>query len=930
MAYGSNPVPGINTPPSIDEFCREMEELIVRYRPDLEIGMTSEGRLVTRENLPPPSGGFLGYFSKVETFEQCQQNLKTYLRYQRNYKRLADRKIEPVPEEPLPTLDHTYRQGLSLQRAERIPFKDDANIYLSPGDNERVRRAPELRRGDLTMLGKFAMAKLGNQFSADVPDEARAEELVLELFKADKAAVLDLRDFMHTQDLNNRSRDQEAADKLDMVFMLWKFPIAETVSPAKSPEPPPPVPRQIPRPMPGTIPSRSPRQPPTIDAATGAVTHQPGGKVRRPVREEVHRPSSEVSNRPTPSRPTEAELIQSVNTQVGVSYFGVEQTRRLLETLSQLNQLNQRMAQQAFWYLSNQDLPPESRRLVDTFNWGAVPQGREPERIPEPVAAPPRQRLSPSKYMEDQADQAKALQGQGRHAEAFEVYRQIVENCDRNDNPNRYDKSVRSMSDIWRDPEVPEVDNHTYDMNRMIVHLEIMARNGDAFYAPQLVELLVRNNDEQRRKRLGQRLSRKMTRQTGQHSYEYTESGPMKMRNGHLKHYVFQRYDKHTGRTTEPQYRVADVHQSDVPDMDDDFIRGNIHNPEVPAEELKNLEYRVEPDPRRVQEKIHRANQDAREDGQRQNPQSAAYRRFEPQRALRQTTFRRIEEPHSESSRHLPGAAVACAQGKRDNMEDTHIMDRFQFTAGGRQIPVSIAGVYDGHGGSKASRAVSATIIEKLAARLEQYNEFGLTEAGIWNALKLAMIDLDRVDLFYANGTTACTTLIIEDRIWTINVGDSRAMLAYPSGALQLSEDAKVSDLGGGGPDKFSRSVGKRGGMVAGVNVSGPLQFGMLSTARAIGDHYHGGAVSARGKVTSYPIDQDMLNTYLVIGCDGIYDVATSGQVAELINHHCRINPNITAEELAQEIASHSYFANSGDNLSVVVVPFRAMVSAAS
>ena len=368
------------------------------------------------------------------------------------------------------------------------------------------------------------------------------------------------------------------------------------------------------------------------------------------------------------------------------------------------------------------------------------------------------------------------------------------------------------------------------------------------------------------------------------------------------------------------QSRKTDRYQQDFPDKGSKVLRDLLVNPIISGGMLKNLEYRVVDDFLDVNRRVWQANERAEQQGLAQNPQVRRYRKFNTNTALGDRAFMQVEDSGSEASASLRGAGIAYGKGKREAMEDTYIIDRFEFISAGYRIPVAIAGVFDGHGGSQASRAVARQITHKLRSRLEMYNRSELTEAGIWNALKLAMVDLDRMESFYSNGTTACVGLRIQDRLWVVNVGDSRAMLAFPGGHYQqISEDAK--------PDipEYANAVQKRGGIPNHGTATGPRQAGWLRVARSIGDHIHSGALSARGKVTSYPV-QDVARAQLVIGSDGIFGVATSGQVASLVDQLRRQNPAITQEQLARELVSHSYAAGSEDNLTALVVPVTAMV----
>ena len=353
------------------------------------------------------------------------------------------------------------------------------------------------------------------------------------------------------------------------------------------------------------------------------------------------------------------------------------------------------------------------------------------------------------------------------------------------------------------------------------------------------------------------------------------------------------------------------------------------------AEQLDELEYRVEPDHLRVQEKIQRENSEAQKNAKQQEPNDRFIRgAMDPQAKPD------IGEHSSKSCPNLQGAGVSEAQGIRENMQDAHLATQFTFNSGDKPVNVSLTGVFDGHGvyGFQASSYAANEIVKHLQHRLAQYNPNGLTEAGIWNALKLALVDLNRSD-FYTQpgvkhaGTTANLALVIGGRLWVANTGDSRAMLSFPDGrSLALSDDAKpkanefqYGNLTGYQPLRFLRSVIKRGGDGNGKRVYNPKTGeGRISTGRALGDTVAGGILPARPKITSYPLDE-VKDATLVQGCDGVFDVATNDQVSQLVQDCLADNPAASTESIASQIVTKSYQAGSTDNITALVVPVAAM-----
>lgn len=239
--------------------------------------------------------------------------------------------------------------------------------------------------------------------------------------------------------------------------------------------------------------------------------------------------------------------------------------------------------------------------------------------------------------------------------------------------------------------------------------------------------------------------------------------------------------------------------------------------------------------------------------------------------------------------------------GRRPTMEDQHLATTFNLNVMGKVYPVQIFGVFDGHGGPEAAIHVRENLQRVFLQTLERFCSKELTDENIWNALKIACVTLKvGFDQRHA-GTTATIAMILDGKLWTANVGDSRTIL---DNGIQLSEDAKPDD------PNYQNGIENRGGKVIQGRVNG-----ILAVARAIGDHSVG-AVSSRPKITVYPMASIPKGTQLILTCDGVYDVASTRQVAAATRAHRQQS----AEELAKNIVYSAYQANSWDNLSALVV----------
>ena len=267
-----------------------------------------------------------------------------------------------------------------------------------------------------------------------------------------------------------------------------------------------------------------------------------------------------------------------------------------------------------------------------------------------------------------------------------------------------------------------------------------------------------------------------------------------------------------------------------------------------------------------------------------------------------------------EKSKTVGGFEVGVAEckGARDSMEDAHIATELTFKIGKQEFKASLFGVFDGHGGSECSAYIAKKIAGKLTARLQKINKEGLTEAGIYNALKMTFVDLTR-DYKGIDGSTATTALVIGNDIYVANVGDSRTLIEHNGSALTMSVDAEPE------AEKFKKSIETREGAVHQGRIMYYFQPA-LAVARAVGDKSIQG-VTARPKITKYTLEPTTSgeSRHLILACDGLFDVCSSRQVASAVNE---LNKKVTLNPtgIAERLVKTALYAGSGDNITAMVV----------
>lgn len=203
-------------------------------------------------------------------------------------------------------------------------------------------------------------------------------------------------------------------------------------------------------------------------------------------------------------------------------------------------------------------------------------------------------------------------------------------------------------------------------------------------------------------------------------------------------------------------------------------------------------------------------------------------------------------------------------------------------------------------------------LVKHLKTRLEEFNRNGLQDVGIWNALKVALVDLSRSYEGNRSGATANVCLQIGNKVWMANVGDSRAILIKPDGAaVQLTEDQKPF------MEKYQRGIEKRGHTVDFDDNFIPRIDRDLAVARSLGDHNLRGGASPRPKITLYELPEGSNSCYLLQACDGIWDVASTDQVGQLAFQQIKKGRSLPVT--AADIVKAAFQTGSRDNMTVML-----------
>jgi serine/threonine protein phosphatase PrpC len=262
-------------------------------------------------------------------------------------------------------------------------------------------------------------------------------------------------------------------------------------------------------------------------------------------------------------------------------------------------------------------------------------------------------------------------------------------------------------------------------------------------------------------------------------------------------------------------------------------------------------------------------------------------------------------------------SAHASKQGVRPSLEDC-LIDMPKFNVSHSKCTSgqhALYAVFDGHGSDKVAKACVHLFPELLANCLESHHD--INKALHESVIKLDETVLTRVDSNKAGAVTVIALIDVKDnKIWVINVGDARCVIISQKQdknyVQPLSKEHRPQS-------KELLRIEQNGGF---VNKRGYV-MNVLAMTRVIGDgdvkKANPNVIINTPDIQTHSLTEN--DKFLILGCDGLWDVMSNEQVEQYLLSFVIDNPQITLKEISERLSEDAINKfKSTDNVSVIIV----------
>jgi len=222
---------------------------------------------------------------------------------------------------------------------------------------------------------------------------------------------------------------------------------------------------------------------------------------------------------------------------------------------------------------------------------------------------------------------------------------------------------------------------------------------------------------------------------------------------------------------------------------------------------------------------------------------------------------------------------------------------------------INLLGIYDGHGGPNVSQYLETNIPDYYLN-----SKVSIPVSKDFHTKTFEHIQKKILENKYgfSMGSTCLLNIIYKYKtdyhMNIINLGDSRLTIVYKNGhSSQITTDHKPDD-------EFERNrIEKIGGEIYNDS-EGVCRIGDLSLSRAFGDEDNAPYISQKPDVFYKKICK--LTKYIVMGCDGLWDVIANDELYNLLESYKKNK----SKNYASDLVTESLNRGSTDNISIIII----------
>ena len=215
-----------------------------------------------------------------------------------------------------------------------------------------------------------------------------------------------------------------------------------------------------------------------------------------------------------------------------------------------------------------------------------------------------------------------------------------------------------------------------------------------------------------------------------------------------------------------------------------------------------------------------------------------------------------------------------------------YLITNFNLNIADTTYPVRLLGLFDPLIGSRASDYLSQNLTTALTQKLTAFNTSKLSDDGIYNAIKTTFLELNREfietnkdkradetfrDFIADQGSSATVVMIIDNKLWTAQLGNTRGAFNKGDDAVQLNVDQI--------PQFYQDKIKKLGGTVINGKVNDKLEMATVFGRNDL----HGAASSSPG-ILRVGLDQFQENSLLILGTNGIFEIVSTELVVNWVS----------------------------------------------